>query len=1258
MTLSISKVRLTHQKHTWYILVQRSTLRELYKNLKSWELLTKSVAASRGLSRELRGKMKILRRQLTTSRRESTGQKTAELEMRKNTTSNPLTQEKLDSAESVLQSAERATMSDLGRTSTSKESRRASVEIGTLDLGDDEDEDEGDDVDDEQSDLENLDFSGVPSEDKEANRRLKRYIGLFITPMFYRTDQDSLAKQREIIQSYLNDAMRHPRNRMCPDFLALLEVSATSFSPGAGPSLMEGWVKVRFSADNSDRSLRSRETRACCGRNKGVHCVCCVCFCFRKRVTMNRKRRVWAVLKPGSISTYASRTDEYPNDAMMFQPSTVVADQLSATGSMNGALIVDTTWMCELKFSNTMDQKMWTNAVKGAVMSCPYVERSRFTYESTDTNSVLADEFGSHTCQAQWFVNGKGYYSHLYDSLNAAKNQILLSGWFLSPDTYLKRPIADFPDSRIDMCIERACQRGVVCYIMVYHEAVIMNHNTKYCMDRFNGLDHRGNLFFLRHADPNIPYFWSHHDKHVTIDQEIAFVGGIDISFGRYEDSHYRLRDDNPDVNHQLWPGADFANPRIGDVEHVDSPLLDNPTHDRNVNPRMPWRDIHGCIRGTVALDVGWHFIQRWNYTRYVNKQKDFIPAILPSSLGSLALSWLDRRDKTTPSIDFDQYRSIRPSDTMNILHEMHASTWSDHALTQAKAKRLEGARKASIVEAGLGAIHSIKESVMGDEKAREIENAIRADISVETKAQKKSRRTSMKVIENLPRVEMSNFSDLDTVAEEIRPQALEQHISDDTASGGSQKGARRQSIAAMIDDHPNTAIPVTAPLLSDWGRTISENTREHEFTTESFGEFVQCKCQVVRSYSQWSCGLSETEDGIQDAYKQLIANAQHFLYIENQFFVSACGDKDTTIGNTVVNAMFNRIMKAAADDQDFRIYISIPLIPGMNGQINDTGFSGISCVMHFQYRTMSHGGNSLFERLRKHGIDPEKYCFFTGLRTHQEFRNTIETEMVYIHSKLMIVDDRKAVIGSANINDRSMMGYKDSEICMIVEDTLHVDSVMGGKPYKAGPFAKGLRMKCWSDNCGLTKEQFHLIDDPVSEECWSFYNGRAQENTRLYEAAFPGLVPTNQVRTFEDLQQRGEASEDMLSSHIARQEMISEQSEGKGKAKPRKTAHSDTIGVSTEPVFGKHAVDGRLPKAALEGVLEGDRAPFANANPMARKISTVGSGTHEKNRRGEESGIRATLGKVRGIVCEYPLDFLCDDYYKMKATVASEIFK
>lgn len=38
-------------------------------------------------------------------------------------------------------------------------------------------------------------------------------------------------------------------------------------------------------------------------------------------------------------------------------------------------------------------------------------------------------------------------------------------------------------------------------------------------------------------------------------------------------------------------------------------------------------------------------------------------------------------------------------------------------------------------------------------------------------------------------------------------------------------------------------------------------------------------------------------------------------------------------------------------------------------------------------------------------------------------------TELVYIHCKLLIVDDRYVIIGSANINDRSQIGNRDSEV-------------------------------------------------------------------------------------------------------------------------------------------------------------------------------------------------------------------------------------
>lgn len=51
---------------------------------------------------------------------------------------------------------------------------------------------------------------------------------------------------------------------------------------------------------------------------------------------------------------------------------------------------------------------------------------------------------------------------------------------------------------------------------------------------------------------------------------------------------------------------------------------------------------------------------------------------------------------------------------------------------------------------------------------------------------------------------------------------------------------------------------------------------------------------------------------------------------------------------------------------------------------------------------------------------------------------------------------------GSANINDRSMLGKRDSEMAVIVQDTETVPSVMDGEEYQAGRFAHGLRLQCF----------------------------------------------------------------------------------------------------------------------------------------------------------------------------------------------------
>jgi phospholipase D1/2 len=54
------------------------------------------------------------------------------------------------------------------------------------------------------------------------------------------------------------------------------------------------------------------------------------------------------------------------------------------------------------------------------------------------------------------------------------------------------------------------------------------------------------------------------------------------------------------------------------------------------------------------------------------------------------------------------------------------------------------------------------------------------------------------------------------------------------------------------------------------------------------------------------------------------------------------------------------------------------------------------------------------------------------------------------------------SVLGSANINDRSMLGKRDSEVAVIIEDSETVTAVMDGHEYQAGRYALALRLECF----------------------------------------------------------------------------------------------------------------------------------------------------------------------------------------------------
>lgn len=299
----------------------------------------------------------------------------------------------------------------------------------------------------------------------------------------------------------------------------------------------------------------------------------------------------------------------------------------------------------------------------------------------------------------------------------------------------------------------------------------------------------------------------------------------------------------------------------------------------------------------------------------------------------------------------------------------------------------------------------------------------------------------------------------------------------------------------------------------------------------EALGLDGTCEVQILRSASSWSLGTpNRTEHSIMNAYVQMISTSEHFVYIENQFYISTCEVLGTKIENKISDALVDRIKRAHKNQEDWRACIVIPLMPGFQNTVDQQEGSSVRLIMTCQYRSICRGETSIFGRLRAVGIEPEDYIQFYALRSWGEIGPTksLVTEQLYIHAKCMIVDDRVAIIGSANINERSMLGSRDSEVAAIVRDTEVLDSYMAGEPYKVGKFPHTLRVR-------LMREHLGVDVDAIFEEEWESRRSDVDSNGFHTESSSPSS-PTNDRDTEQKLTENRHRLEDDL---IARAERL-----------------------------------------------------------------------------------------------------------------------
>lgn len=830
------------------------------------------------------------------------------------------------------------------------------------------------------------------------------------------------------MQNYLNHFLGNLHIVNSREVCKFLEVSKLSFSSEYGPKLKEGYVMVKhlpqLSKDNTEISCWPCQWFGCC----------------------SNWQKVWAVLKPGFLAFLEDPLDTEPLDILVFDvlPVTRGKESSDTKGSSRLSLADQTNERNPLYYGfkvscgnrsinlrTTSPSKVrgWISAISDAALKPPEGWCHPHCYGSFAPPRGL-NEDGS---EVQWFIDGDAAFEAVASAIEDAKSEIFITGWWLCPELYLRRPFEKHPSSRLDTILEAKAKQGVQIYVLLYKEvSIALKINSMYSKKKL--LDIHENVKVLRYPDhlSTGVYLWSHHEKLVIVDYQICFLGGLDLCFGRYDTVDHKVGDCPPSI----WPGKDYYNPRESEPDSWEDTMMDE--LEREKYPRMPWHDVQCALWGPPCRDVARHFVQRWNHAKR-NKAPN---------------------EQTIPL--------LMPRHYMVLPHYMGRSSEINIKSTNAEENHQGRSRHISFSsESPLDAIPLL-----------------------------------------LPQeADLQSSFDLDH-----KPNGPHAH----------QDHHLKPSVACEVDclDCERENLPEVAQfsrrLVDEQRETSDEGDNDVTTGHGQVGPRVTCGCQVVRSAGPWSAGTSQTEESIHKACCSLIERAEHFVYIENQFFISGLA-RDETIQNRVLDALYKRILQAHKERRSFRVIVVLPLLPGFQGGIDDGGAATVRAIMHWQYRTISRGKTSILHNLKEAlGDKAQDYISFYGLRSYGRLseRGPVATSQVYVHSKVMIIDDRVSFIGSSNINDRSLLGSRDSEIGVIIEDKEFVESSINGEPWKAGKFSHSLRCSLWSEHLGLHPGEIHQIKDPVADATYrDLWSATAKANSKIYDDVF-ACIPNDNIRS------------------------------------------------------------------------------------------------------------------------------------------------
>ncbi|AQK90519.1 phospholipase D2 [Zea mays] len=203
------------------------------------------------------------------------------------------------------------------------------------------------------------------------------------------------------------------------------------------------------------------------------------------------------------------------------------------------------------------------------------------------------------------------------------------------------------------------------------------------------------------------------------------------------------------------------------------------------------------------------------------------------------------------------------------------------------------------------------------------------------------------------------------------------------------------------------------------------------------------------------------------------------------------------------------KIVSKIEAGERFTVYVVVPMWP--EGVPES---ASVQAILDWQRRTMDMMYTDITQALEANGIqaNPKDYLTFFCLGNREvkqegEYQPEEHPEpgtdyiraqearrfMIYVHAKMMIVDDEYIIIGSANINQRSMDGARDSEIAMGAYQPYHLATRQPARGQ-----IHGFRMSLWYEHLGMLDDVFQR---PESVECVQKVNKIAEKYWDLYSS-------------------------------------------------------------------------------------------------------------------------------------------------------------